>query len=138
VGSIPASRTKIRVPVYRPQCPAVQGAFVNPYINFVNLLKAISASDTFPKLAHLQRLVLDEIALNEFQGHPLTVRELLTNQAIASPATLHKHLMALRRLGYVYTASVSDDRRSKYLQLTAQGNRYISTLSKALVKASLT
>ena len=111
---------------------------MNPYINFVNLLKAISASDTFPKLAHLQRLVLDEIALNEFQGHPLTVRELLTNQAIASPATLHKHLMALRRLGYVYTASVSDDRRSKYLQLTAQGNRYISTLSKALVKASLT
>lgn len=110
---------------------------MNPYINFVNLLKAISVSDTFPKLAHLQRLVLDEIALNEFQGHPLTVRDLLTNQAIASPATLHKHLMALRRLGYVYTASVSEDRRSKYLQLTAQGHRYINTLSKALVKASL-
>jgi DNA-binding transcriptional ArsR family regulator len=92
---------------------------VNPYINFVNLVKAISASDAFPKLAHLPRLILDEIALNEFQGHPLTVRDLLSNQAIASPATLHKHLMALRRQGYVYTASVAEDRRSKYLKLTA-------------------
>jgi len=110
---------------------------VNPYINFVNLVKAISASDAFPKLAHLPRLILDEIALNEFQGHPLTVRDLLSNQVIASPATLHKHLMALRRQGYVYTASVADDRRSKYLKLTAQGHQYINTLSKALVKASL-
>lgn len=111
---------------------------MNPYINFVNFVKAITASDTFPKLDHLPRLILDEIALNEFQGNPLTVRDLLLNQAIASPATLHKHLMALRRQGYVYTASVAEDRRSKYLQLTAQGHQYINTLSKALVKASLT
>ena len=110
---------------------------MNPYINFVNLVKAISAADTFPKVGHLPRLILDEIALNEFQGSPLTVRDLLSNQAIASPATLHKHLMALRRSGYVYTASVTEDRRSKYLTLTAQGHQYINTLSKALVKASL-
>jgi DNA-binding MarR family transcriptional regulator len=110
---------------------------VNPYINFVNLVKAILEADTFPKLGHLPRLILDEIALNEFQGNPLTVRDLLSNQVIASPATLHKHLMALRRQGYVYTASVEEDRRSKYLKLTAQGHQYINTLSKALVKASL-
>ena len=110
---------------------------MNPYINFVNLVKAISASDTVPKLGHMPRLILDEIALSEFQGNPLTVRQLLLNQSIASPATLHKHLMALRRQGYVYTASVAEDRRSKYLKLTAQGHQYINTLAKALVKASL-
>ena len=39
---------------------------MNPYLNFVNLVKAIVASDKYPKISHLSRLVLDEIALNEF------------------------------------------------------------------------
>jgi DNA-binding MarR family transcriptional regulator len=110
---------------------------VNPYLNFVNLVKAIVASDKYPKISHLSRLILDEIALNEFQSHPLTVRNLITQKSLASPATIHKHLMLLRRSGYVCTTTDTDDRRSKYLKLTAKGHQYINTLSKALVKASL-
>jgi SOS-response transcriptional repressor LexA len=54
-------------------------------------------------------------------GNPLAVREMLSFNEIASPATIHKHLSALRRSGYVFATSDGDDKRTKHLVVSSQG-----------------
>lgn len=109
---------------------------MTPYTKFLNLLHGISQLDKFPTMTPLSRLILDQIALNEDAGKPLTVRELIAFDQIASPATLHKHLLALRSAGYVSAKSDERDKRTKHLELTALGQQYVNTLSKAIVRAA--
>ena len=96
---------------------------MNPYLNFVNLVKAIVASDKYPKISHLSRLILDEIALNEFQSHPLTVRNLITQKSLASPATIH-HPQALDVVAAIRVCLHIDRHRRPTFQIPqADGRR---------------
>ena len=83
----------------------------------------------------LSKIILDHVALNERQEHPLSVRQLITIGAIASPATIHKHLSFLRKSGYVDVDMNKTDKRTKPLVLTLLGHQYIDALSKALQKS---
>jgi DNA-binding MarR family transcriptional regulator len=85
----------------------------------------------------LSKIILDHVALNERQEHPLSVRQLITIGAIASPATIHKHLSFLRKSGYVDVDVDMNktDKRTKPLVLTLLGHQYIDALSKALQKS---
>ena len=83
----------------------------------------------------LSKIILDHVALNERQEHPLSVRQLITIDAIASPATIHKHLSRLRKSGYVGVDENITDKRTKLLVLTPLGHQYIEALSKALQKS---
>ena len=109
---------------------------MNAYTKFLNLLQGISQLDKFPTMTPLSRLILDQIALHQAQGKPLTVREMIGFKEIASPATLHKHLASLRTSGYVSTTSNNKDKRSKHLVLTSLGHQYVNNLSKAIVQAA--
>lgn len=109
---------------------------MNPYTKFLNLLQAVSKLDKFPTLTPISRLLLDQIALHEDAGSPLTVRVLIGHAHIASPATLHKHLARLRSSGLVTTITIGDDKRTKHLVLTSSGKCYVDQLSKAIVKAA--
>jgi DNA-binding MarR family transcriptional regulator len=109
---------------------------MNPYINFLNLLSAISLLEKFPSMTPLSKLILDQVARHEASGKPLTVRQLIGHQEIASPATLHKHLARLRDSGYITTQTDDLDKRTKYLLLSSIGQEYIQKLSKAIVKAA--
>ena len=86
-------------------------------------------------MTHLSKVILDHVALNERQSHPLSVRQLITIDAIASPATIHKHLNRLRKSGYVGVVINKMDKRTKPLVLTPLGHQYIDALSKALQKS---
>lgn len=109
---------------------------MNAYIKFLNLLQGISQLDKFPTMSPLAKLILDQIALSEVSGKPLTVREMLEFDKLASPATLHKHLLILRNSGYVSAATDAKDKRTKHLVLTSLGHQYINSLSKAIVQAA--
>ena len=108
---------------------------MSPYLNFVQLAQGISQLDKFPSMTHLSKIILDHVALNERQEHPLSVRQLITIDAIASPATIHKHLSRLRKSGYVGVVINKMDKRTKPLVLTPLGHQYIDALSKALQKS---
>ena len=105
------------------------------YLNFIQLAQGISQLEKFPYMTHLSKVILDHVALNERQSHPLSVRQLITIDAIASPATIHKHLSDLRKSGYVGVVINKIDKRTKPLVLTQLGYQYIDALSKALQKS---
>lgn len=88
-------------------------------------------------MSPLADLILDQIAIHEEAGNLLTVRKLIGFEQIASPATIHKHLSSLRKLGYVIAETKDDDKRTRHLVLSPLGQQYINTLSKALVKAAI-
>lgn len=109
---------------------------MNPYIQFLNLLRGISNLEKFPRMTPLSKLIFDQIALHEHKSKPLTVRELLAFKDIASSATVHKHLSFLRSSGYVSTITDENDKRTKYLVLAPLGHAYTSSLSKAIKQAA--
>ena len=88
------------------------------YLNFIQLAQGISQLEKFPYMTPLSKIILDHVALNERQEHPLSVRQLITIDAIASPATIHKHLSRLRKSGYVGVDENITDKRTKPLVLT--------------------
>jgi DNA-binding MarR family transcriptional regulator len=105
------------------------------YLKFFQLAEGISQLEKFPSMTHLSKIILDHVALNELQSHPLSVRQLIAIETIASPATIHKHLSSLRKSGYVGVVINKIDKRTKPLVLTPLGHQYIDALSKALQKS---
>ena len=63
---------------------------MTPFIKFLHQFREISKLDEFPRMTHLSKLIFDQVALYEEMGNPLTVREMLSFNEIASPATIHK------------------------------------------------
>ena len=106
-----------------------------PYIKFIEITNKIIKLDKFPALSPLSQKILDQIALYAMGDKPLTVREMLDFDQIASPATIHKHLSRLRKSGYVGVDENGTDKRTKPLVLTPLGHQYIDALSKALQKS---
>ena len=106
-----------------------------PYIKFIEITNKIIKLDKFPAMSPLSQKILDQIALNEMGDNPLTAREMLDFDQIASPATIHKHLSRLRKSGYVDVVINKTDKRTKPLVLTPLGHQYIDALSKALQKS---
>ena len=106
------------------------------YLKFFQLVEGISQLEKFPSMTHLSKIILDHVALNERQAKPLSVRQLITIDTIASPATIHKHLSRLRKSGYVTAQSNDNDKRTKHLTLSLLGYEYIDHLSKAILKAA--
>jgi DNA-binding MarR family transcriptional regulator len=86
-------------------------------------------------MSPLSQKILDQIALYAMGDKPLTVREMLDFDQIASPATIHKHLSCLRKSGYVSVVINKIDKRTKPLVLTLLGHQYIDALSVALKKS---
>ena len=105
------------------------------YLKFFELTKGISLLEKFPSMTPLSKIILDHVALNERQSNPLSVRQLIAIDAIASPATIHKHLSRLRKSGYVGVVINKMDKRTKPLVLTPLGHQYIDALSKAIQKS---
>ena len=94
------------------------------YINFINRKNRILESDKFPNLTFKSKLILDQIALHTFAGKPLTVKQAMGFDQIASPATLHKNLSTLKSSGYISAISLNKDKRTKHLVLTSLGHQY--------------
>jgi DNA-binding MarR family transcriptional regulator len=109
---------------------------MSQYINFINRKNRILESDKFPNLTLKSKLILDQIALHEFAEKPLTIRQAMSFDQIASPATLHKNLSTLRSSGYISAISLNTDKRTKHLVLTSLGHQYVKALSKAIVLAA--
>jgi SOS-response transcriptional repressor LexA len=80
---------------------------MNTYIKFLHQIRELSKLDEFPRMTPLSKLIFDQVALYEAMGNPLAVREMLSFNEIASPATIHKHLSALKSSGYVFATELA-------------------------------
>jgi DNA-binding MarR family transcriptional regulator len=108
---------------------------VNYYLNFLNLVKALSAEDNHAALEAEAKLILDEIALSEYNQEPMTVSDVMSLTHIASSATLHRKLSDLLNGGHIEFIFKDNNRRTKYVHLTASSTSYYKQLSSLFKKA---
>lgn len=105
------------------------------YLRFLNLTQAVAGAGTDAEVDLLALRLLETIALAHAKGKPLTVTKSMELSAIASPATLHRKLDALREAGLIAQVFEGTNRRTKYLVPTASADKYFDQLGKAMVTA---
>jgi len=104
------------------------------YIRFLEVLKGLSVKDGIA-IDPEAKLLLDEIAINHYRGTPLTVSDLMALKHIASPATIHRRLDTLLQANLAELKFEGENRRTKFIAITKNGDRYLNNLSKAMIKA---
>ena len=85
-------------------------------------------------LDSLEARIADLVALTQYKNEPLSVRELMVHDELASPTTLHSRLKSMRRKGWLLLADTADGRR-KQLELTPAALRHLAWLSECIVRA---
>ena len=106
------------------------------YLRYLRLSRAI---DILKKNSHsidsTALLVLNEIAVEHFDGKKLTVSQALALNNIASQATIHRKLDELREAGLIEQVFGAMDRRTKYLIPTKKAEAYFAKMSVAISSA---
>ena len=108
---------------------------IDYYLRFRGLVAALNAMPGMQSFGVNERALFDEIMLAWAEGEPLTVRQAISIARLGSPATLHKRLLRLRKMGFVDAATPDGDRRTKYLVPTQLGLEYVQKLGSALVQS---
>ena len=106
------------------------------YLRYLRIARAIDIlkknNDSIDSTA-LQ--LLNELAVQHFDGKTLTVSQAIALNKIASPATLHRKLDELREAGLIEQVFEGTDRRTKYLVPTKAADFYFAKMSKAMTTA---
>lgn len=100
----------------------------NPYFTFVIKKKDLEIDLT-------AREILDRIAIACNANLPLSVTKIMSIQGIASPATIHRKIDDLLREGLIYHMQKDANRRTKYVVLTAKGEKYFKDLGELMAHA---
>jgi len=107
----------------------------NTYLRFLSLAHALEGS-TVLTVDETARHLLQLIALRHAQGNPLTVTEAITMSTVASPATIHRKLDALREADLIVQTFEGKNRRTKYLAPTPAADAYFAKLGEVMSKAA--
>ena len=108
---------------------------IDAYLRFTQLLEALEASPSFPKLDHIEKKLLEFIIAHESQGKQLLVGDVIYANAIGSQATLHRRIANLEKKSLVrYAADI--DGRKKCIELTPKARDYWAKLGKCVIKAA--
>ena len=105
------------------------------YLRFVELSRTVMNMIHTEHLDETARLLLDELAVRDGHGKPMTVAELMALQKIASPATLHKKFNLLLKAQMVDTIFEGDNRRTKYVTLLPKAKSFYTRLDGVLAKS---
>lgn len=101
------------------------------YLRFLHLANAFS-KETVVDLTANHLALLESIATAWHVNAPMSVRQVIGQENLGSPATLHKRLTTLRQSGYVSELSVDGDRRTKLLTPTPKAIDYFEKLGSML------
>lgn len=104
------------------------------YLRFIQLVKALESVQVLPALEPIEHKLLEIIAIATIKQQRLSVKDLMGDSEVASPATIHKHIHAMVDKGWIYLAPTKDARR-KQLMLTEATMRHFDKLSVAMTKA---
>ena len=80
-------------------------------------------------------LLLNRIAVKEYEEKPMNVNQAMTIQALGSPSNLHRKLVELREAGMIEVKSVGKNHRTKHLFISQAAYDYFQIKSEAMVKA---
>lgn len=109
---------------------------IENYFHFIKLSQKIDVIFNLNGFCPNKKALFHEIILAWFNEVPLTVREAMAISYLGSPATLHKRIAGLRDLKLVHVVHLSGNMRTKYLQPTDSGLKYIEMLAHCLAHTS--
>lgn len=105
------------------------------YIRFLRLAEALRGLPSLPSLDPLEERILGLIARASQEDRRLSVRDIMAEKTIGSPATLHARLKAMRAKGWIALVDTEDARR-KQVTLTPAALAHFDRLSECLVQAA--
>ena len=106
------------------------------YLRYLRFARAIDIlKKDSPVIDSTALQLLNEIAVQHFDGKTLTVSQAIALNKIASPATLHRKLDELREAGLIQQIFEGKNRRTKYLVPTKAADAYFAKMSKAITSA---
>jgi len=106
--------------------------FKSAYLRFLQLVSAVEAMPGLEDFDANEKALFDLLSLAWSQSAPMTVRGAINQSNLGSPATLHKRLKRLIAKDLIETQFEGQDRRTKYLHVTAKGLAYIEWLSSQM------
>ena len=114
---------------------SVDSPLTQAYMHFLRLTKAIDGDNSSPSLDANERALLEVLALNWHSGTPMTVMQAMALKDLGSPATMHRRIARLRKLGMIQPHEDPHDTRIKRLVLTPAAQEYFAQLGQTLQTA---
>src|SRR5215217_8740508 len=105
------------------------------YLRFLQLADALRGLPSLPALDPLEERILALVARAGQTNERLSVRDVMGNQELGAPATVHNRLKSMRQKGWIMLSDTEDSRR-KQIELTQAALQHFDRLSKCLVEAA--
>ena len=105
------------------------------YIRFLRIARGVNIQTPVKNIDSTALLLLNEIAVQHYDGKNITVTQAMLLSNIASPATIHRKIDELRAAGLIEQVFQGKNRRTKYLVPTKEANSYFAKMSKAITSA---
>jgi len=105
------------------------------YLRFLQLTEALRGLPSLPELDPLEERILALIARAGQTDERLSVRDVMGNNELGAPATVHNRLKSMREKGWIMLADTEDTRR-KRIELTQAALLHFDRLSQCMVRAT--
>ena len=106
------------------------------YLRFLRIARGVDIQNIqVKKIDSTALLLLNEIAVQHYDGKNITVTQAMLLTNIASPATIHRKLNNLIEVSLIEQVFNGKNRRTKYLIPTKEAESYFAKMSKAITNA---
>ncbi|NBX55473.1 MAG: hypothetical protein EBQ82_10940 [Betaproteobacteria bacterium] len=102
------------------------------YLRLVKVVLSLENHGPFKDLDQASIKLLEVIALGELEGSPLPVTKAMELKHIASPASIHRKLEALRSRGLIDHVYLEGNRRTKFLKPTELALDHYAQISQEM------
>lgn len=103
--------------------------YIDVYLRFLHLVEEIDAVQMDANGQAMFEIIMSAWARKE----PLRVKDAMSMGQLGSPATLHKRVRRLRKMGLIDAQTLGIDHRTKILVPTSKGLEYVQKLGRALI-----
>ena len=108
----------------------------NSYMRFLRSVASLEPIQLKQKdLSPTAILLLNKIAVKNFEEQPLTVTQAMGFNALGSSANLHRKINELLDAGMISLSYIGTNRRTKYLLITQSARDYFQIKNDAIVEA---
>jgi DNA-binding MarR family transcriptional regulator len=105
------------------------------YLRFLQLTEALRGLPSLGALDPLEEKILEFVARATQTKNRLSVRDMIAQTELGSPATLHARVTSMREKGWLQLTDTEDTRR-KQIELTPAALKHFDKLGEAFTKAS--
>ncbi|WP_144630774.1 winged helix-turn-helix domain-containing protein [Bordetella genomosp. 13] len=105
------------------------------YLRFLRLAEALRGLPSLPALDPLEERILQLVARASQERQRMSVRDVMAEDQLGSPATLHARLKSMREKGWILLSDTEDARR-KQVELSPEALAHFDRLSQCMVEAA--